>query len=122
MIILDPGHRYQLHHLDGYATEILTFVKRQGDKYPGNTSSYEGTNIQEVLRALIDRVQYINKQIPDKRNDYVLESLRNAFYWLENRAAFRHNRALVGVDFNKIESYEVCDNCKHIGCQGECRL
>lgn len=34
MIILDPGHRYALHRLDGEGMEVLTFVKgrMQNDK------------------------------------------------------------------------------------------
>jgi len=33
---LDRGHKYALRHLDGNEVETLTFVKREGDGYPGN--------------------------------------------------------------------------------------
>jgi len=121
MIVLDPGHRYQLEHLDGVGTEILSFVKRQGENYPGNTSHYEGTNLQEVLRALIDRVKYLNNQIPDYRNQNVLDYLRWSILQLEYRAAERHGRDLVINQWQAIEHYPTCMLCKHIGCEGKCR-
>jgi hypothetical protein len=64
MKILDAGHRYQLDHLDGDNVTELTFVKRSGAMYPFNIGEYEGTNVQEVLRALIDRTEYLNRQKP----------------------------------------------------------
>jgi len=121
MIVLDPGHRYQLEHLDGVGTEILSFVKRQGENYPGNTSHYEGTNLQEVLRALIDRIKYLDNQIPDYRNKNVLDYLRWSMLQLEYRAAERHSRDLVINQWQAIEDYPTCMFCKHIGCEGKCR-
>lgn len=119
MIVLDPGHKYQLAHLDGYATEILTFVKRKGDNYPGNLSSYEGTNMQEVLRALIDRIKYVNNQIPCSQNEIVLLKLREVVLLLEERAAIRHKREPIRKSY-EIELLSTCDKCGHIGCSGEC--
>jgi hypothetical protein len=56
VIVIDPGHEYELASLDGEKAVRLTFVKRIGARYPGNKGpSYSGTNCQEVLRVLIDR-------------------------------------------------------------------
>jgi hypothetical protein len=90
MKVLDPGHCYLLDVLDGDAPEELTFVKRVGDKYPGNTDAYSGTTLQEVLRACIDRVKYVNAQIPDFNNNDVLYHLRATILALEQRAYVRH--------------------------------
>ena len=91
MKVLDPGHDYALERLDDSGYNRLTFVKREGLGYPGNVGHYGGTNIQEVLRALIDRVHYLDKQIPDPRNIRVVGRLRQALYFLEERAAGRRD-------------------------------
>jgi hypothetical protein len=121
MKVIDPGHKYELDHLDGNKKSKLTFVKREGDKYPGNIGHYEGTNIQEVIRVLIDRVKYLDNQDVDTLNSDVLYYLRMCIWCLEVRAARRHKRSLntKGV-FDKIESLLVCNKCGHIGCKGEC--
>lgn len=123
MKIIDPGHRYELKWLDSddNSNGELWFVKREGDKYPGNIGHHPGTNIQEVLRVLIDRVKYLHHQNPHRRNPTLIEDLRNAIYQLEMRAAEKHDRCLI-LDYNiPIEEMLVCIKCGHIGCIGECK-
>lgn len=60
---LDPGHVYALDKQDGSGTETLTFVKREGAKYPGNISHHAGTNLQEVLRALLARFNFSTSKL-----------------------------------------------------------
>lgn len=119
MKVIDPGHAYQLNHLDGTAHTELVFVKRDGAGYPGNVGHHEGTNLQEVLRACIDRVKYLDNQIHDDENDNVLFYLRHAISHLEARAALRHGRewSVMSVD---IELQPTCARCGHIGCAGSC--
>lgn len=124
MEVIDPGHVYILKCLDTPGVEkavVLTFVKREGEGYPGNVGHYPGTTTQEVLRALIDRIKYVDNQIRDQRNDSVLTHLRMAIFQLEMRAAERHGRVLSSVNFSSIEELPVCIKCGHIGCKGECR-
>ena len=92
MRVIDPGHEYMLECLDGNDYVHLKFVKREGDGYPGNVGSHSGTNIQEVLRALIDRVKYLDNQIPCENNKWILSHLRKSLQELEDRAALRHGR------------------------------
>lgn len=144
MKIIDPGHVYNLDWLDGSPLSReseLSFVKREGDGYPGNVGHYPGTTLQEVIRALIDRVKYLDRQVPDWRNKSILYLLRQCIWLLELRAAQRHHRPLelrtimlpivIGRDvhwlentrdeFSHIESLPVCRKCLHIGCPGSCR-
>lgn len=139
MKILDPGHVYELEWLDGDpksfqerdsdqqpleefgAQNQLIFVKREGDNYPGNVGSHPGTNLQEVLRALIDRVKYLHNQVPDIRNPLVLDHLRLTMFFLEARAAERHGRQLPHFKMNEIELQPTCIDCGHIGCYATCR-
>lgn len=123
MIIVDPGHRYDLACLDAPNddyVETLTFVKREGDKYPGNVGHHPGTNIQEVLRAIIDRLWYLDNQDHDDRNEQIIFKLRDSIYLLEKRAADRHNRQFFKIMTDGIEGYDFCKKCGHIGCKGEC--
>lgn len=65
MKIIDPGHCYEVDSYDGEMNQLIDFMKRIGDKFPGNEgSSCPGTNCQELIRILIDRCKYLNNQIP----------------------------------------------------------
>jgi hypothetical protein len=119
MKIIDPGHVYDLQNLDGPSTSTLYFVKREGPGYPGNVGHHEGTNMQEVLRALIDRLKYVNGQAPDNRNALSIAHLRTTLWLLEDRAADRHGREL-NVDMLGIELLPTCPKCGHLGCVGAC--
>jgi hypothetical protein len=87
MKILDHGHSYELANLDDPDHEVppvlLYFVKREGDGYPGNVGHHAGTNMQEVMRALIDRLLYLDKQVHDHRNWDIIRRLRDSIWDLE---------------------------------------
>lgn len=123
MKILDAGHKYELDHLDGGDIETLTFVKREGDNYPGNVGHYEGTNLQEVIRALIDRVKYLDNQIEDHRNASVVYHLQLCIASLEQRAAERHGFGNPEIRFEGDKLLPTCLHCGHIlgvACNSEC--
>lgn len=122
MIVHDPGHIYQLEmyngsYMSGDEDEILHFMKREGAGYPGNVGHHAGTNIQEVLRALIDRTKYLNNQVPHVANLVCIDNFRNCIYVLEHRAAERHKRVLPNLRGREIESIPVCHICGHIFCE-----
>jgi len=121
MKILDAGHMYELDYLDGKHTGILTFVKREGDNYPFNSGSFSGTNVQEVLRALIDRTQYLNAQKPCAETEAALGCLKTALLLYELRAARIHKRTLDLHDCHELMYQKTCDKCNHIGCIGICK-
>lgn len=132
MDVVDPGHDYELDWLDveqGYNAEDLygpgcrdlVFVKRIGEKYPGNKSRHPGTNCQEVLRVLIDRVKFLDGQRPHDYNEHIVSHLREAIRFLEMRAAELHGRDFSQFrDDDAIELLPTCKKCGHIGCGGEC--
>ncbi len=122
MQILDEGHLYHLNHLDGDGTELLRFVKREGLGYPGNDGHYAGTNLQEVLRALIDRFKYLDSQEHCDENYDCIYFLRHCILSLEQRAAKRHKRLLVINKLDGIEFEKVCYYCGHIQCTGQCDI
>lgn len=139
MRVLDPGHNYELTAYDvpeefnGRVWQPLQFMKRIGDGYPGNTGEpHAGTNCQEVLRALIDRVKYLEQQVHSVHNGDVIVHLRHALFAFEIRAAKRRGeeyftawRERVHNDrrekFSKmlnqdVEDIPTCPTCGHIFC------
>jgi hypothetical protein len=122
MKVVIPGHVYELLELDpqpGLHMPWLWFVKRNSppEKYPGNTDTNAGTNIQDVCRALIDRLIYLDHQIPCEENRRAQTLLQAVIWLLERRAARRHNRILRAFP-NGIEKLPVCTSCGHIECEG----
>lgn len=115
MTIIDPGHMYSLECYDGNIIQILGFMKREGPGYPGNVGTYPGTNIQEVIRVLINRTMYLNNQIYSRFNGSVIQHLRGALIDLEQRAAIRHG-ANFTVSGDYIEQIPTCKICGHIVC------
>lgn len=132
MRVLDPGHSYALDAFEpggGRAFgQILRFVKRVGEGYPGNEEPpHPGVQTQEVLRALIDRAKYVreqSRQLGDDEsvddNDIVISLLARAIYYLELRAARRHGRHLSTNGSVRIEELPTCERCGHVGCEASC--
>lgn len=105
MKVIDVGHEYDLDSYDGGEPMRLTFVK---------------TNCQEVIRALINRVQYLQKQEECGENRIIIELLRRSLYQFEVRAAEQHGRleSLVNLPFG-IENEPTCLTCGHVRCAGD---
>jgi hypothetical protein len=120
MEVLDPGHEYNLSSLDGGEPVHLTFVKREGPKYPGNVGSHPGTTMQECLRALIERGKYVNGQVPCAETEAAIALMRSVLLLLEVRAARRHGHHLDRSFLGGIEQVRGCKKCGHIGCLGRC--
>jgi hypothetical protein len=120
MEVLDPGHRYRLDSLDGDLEQTLTFVKREGQNYPGNVGSHPGTTTQEVLRALVKRAEYVNGQAPCAETQAACELMKAALYLLEVRAARRHGRHLDRPLAAVVAGAGKCKRCGHVGCTGSC--
>lgn len=118
MKVLDPGHEYVLDSLDGELHQTLTFVKREGSKYPGNVGSHPGTTMQEVLRALIERAEYVNRQIPCEETFMAISLMKSALLLFELRAARRHGRPLTASVEEVVSGVGKCKKCGHVGCVG----
>lgn len=119
MRVIDPGHTYALPTLDSESPweVILQFVKREGEKFPGNLGHYSGTTMQEVLRALIERATYVNRQTPCPETETAIGLLKSVIVLFEIRAARRHGREL-DVTVDEVVYGETCPVCLHVGCGG----
>lgn len=123
MEIVDPGHEFLLDSYDGEKENRLVFMKREGEGYPFNVGRHAGTNCQEVIRALIDRLKYLDRQIPCQENQGAITHLRGALFCFEYRAANRHGRVLHFPSEGyqpEIEDVPTCATCGHIQCELHC--
>lgn len=115
MRIIDPGHYYQLLTLDGDDIQYLRFVKREGPGFPGNVGYHSGTTLQSVIRALCERVRYLQRQAWCVHNVLLLSLLRVCLWLLEKRAAKRHGKSYWhGLAF--AEDTPMCPKCGHTVC------
>lgn len=120
MKVLDPGHCYELAAIDAPRRyrSILQFVKREGDKYPGNVGHGPGVQSQEVIRVLIDRAIYVHAQVPNWQTRGVLLLLKGAIFLLEHRAAKRNKIPFPWLSGWKFGiAGEVCVQCGHVVCR-----
>lgn len=120
MRIVDAGHIYTLDNLDTTPDEPkqkLIFVKRYGENFPFNDFSFSGTNCQEVLRALIDRSEYLQKQKPCAETESIIGLLRSALLLFELRAARHHGTTLDLRDTQELMHGPTCKTCGHIRCK-----
>lgn len=83
MKVIEPGHVYQLEHRDGTGAGLLVFVNRE------DGTEHEGTQTQEVIRALIDRTQHCDDCLRWEGNDKIIHHLRMALALHESRAIER---------------------------------
>ena len=85
MKVLDPGHRYLVHNLDAKQdvdkTQTIQFVKRA--IVPGRTEEYPGTNCQELIRVLIDRVRVLNGEKQWEGNNLIVGHLQECLLLFE---------------------------------------
>ena len=81
---------------------------------PGNVGRAEGVTIQEVLRALIDRAEYVNRQTPCAETGETIALMTAAVQRMEARAARLHGREAPSAE--ECVRGSACDRCGHVGC------
>jgi len=91
--IIETGHVYDLKNLESPGFQRLTFIKRSGGAIQ-YADEHPGTNTQEVLRALIERTEYLNSVIPCAETQDAVYFLRMALYSYEVRAWRRKQEKL----------------------------
>lgn len=103
MKVLTEGHKYELDHFENFGlpdvpVQTLQFI----EKVPVSEGSTElktvndGTTNEEVLKVLINRMQYLNAKFPCRENAIVITKLEESLMWLEKRTADRVKRNVEG--------------------------
>lgn len=119
MIIVDPGHKYLVKHIDVENNKFyynpIIFVKRVGLNYPNNENSHSGIILQSLLRVCTHRLRFLQNQRWCLENVIIKLLLRLSLWLLEFRAARRHKYIyLHGLDF--AEFTPMCEVCGHTFC------
>lgn len=100
MNVITTGHKYELANFEnaGAPGQTLQFI----EKVPVEEGSKElrtvndGTTNEELLRVLIDRLQYLNGKFPCRENSIVITKLEESLMWLNKRTADRLARNVEG--------------------------
>lgn len=100
MKVITPGHLYALNDFSGHSIQnTLQFIQKEQDPN-GPTGQLKtvmnGTTNEEVLRVLIDRLQFLNGKFPCRENSVALTHIETALLWLDHRTANRVARGVEG--------------------------
>jgi len=102
MKVIVEGHTYELERhdvkLDGYPVERLQFINKVKQEDGSLVTVADGTTNEEVLRVLIDRMNYLQKRMPCRENAIVITKLEESLMWLEKRTEDRKARGVEGAE------------------------
>lgn len=92
---LDQGHIYTFNSRGGdlAETQYLRFMKKSGGELV-----YDGITNEQVLAALIHRLEYLNGQFPCRENMEAIRHLGMALHHLEARTKRRLSQGIEGQD------------------------
>lgn len=100
MNIIREGHRYMLDNFeeDGDFKQIIQFIEKEPDENDSTklNTIYNGTTNEEVLKMLINRMNYLNSKFPCRENSIAITKLDEALLWLEKRTKDRIARNVEG--------------------------
>lgn len=88
MRIVTFGHIYEVDNFSkddqvdtSESTQRISFVKDESI----NGDGHVGTNCQELLRVLINRVEFLDNQLTHENNQKIIDYLRKALILFESR-------------------------------------
>lgn len=85
MKVLIEGHKYVLDNIKSDDGDVDVNTLKFYDASGENREEIIGTSNQEVLRALIDRVKFLDRQLPHVLNSEIIHHLRKALVLHEAR-------------------------------------
>lgn len=100
MRVITPGHVYAVEELENKGEQVITFIQKE----PVDEGSTElklvndGTTNEEVLKVLIDRLNFLQAKAPCRENAIVITKLEESLMWLEKRTAGRIARGVEGTN------------------------
>ncbi len=100
MKTLTLGHKYELANFQAPETDgqTIQFIEKvpvsEGSKELRTVS--DGTTNEEVLKVLIDRLNYLQGKFPCRENAIVITKLEESLMWLNKRTADRVARNVEG--------------------------
>lgn len=87
------GHMYSLPTSEAGKFQPLHFVKKE--LIDGELQTvFHGTTNEEVLKVLIHRLNFLNKELPCRENSIAITKLEEALMWLNKRTEDRIERGV----------------------------
>src|ERR1051325_1961300 len=98
MKVLTPGHRYELENFEAKQShgQIIQFIQKE-PRDGTFATVHDGPMNEEVLRVLIDRLNFLNQKAPCRENSIAITKLQEALFWLEHRTIDRKARGVEGT-------------------------
>lgn len=101
MKVLTAGHLYEVDNFENKSTcQHIQFIEKVPLPLgkPGELRTVnDGTTNEEILKMLINRMQYLQDKFPCRENALVITKLEESLMWLEKRTADRKNRGVEGM-------------------------
>ena len=105
MKVLDEGHKYKLENLEKTTLpekmrdSTIYFVKKEPISEGSNELQlvHDGTTNEEVLKMLINRMNYLQSKMSCRENAIVITKLEEALHWLYSRTLDRGQRGVEGL-------------------------
>lgn len=102
MKVLVEGHRYELANFEekDKRGQFLQFIYKEPinkpDKPTELTTVSDGTTNEEVIEALIDRMNYLQGKFPCRENALAITKFQEGLFWLNERTRDRLKRQVEG--------------------------
>lgn len=104
MKVITTGYKYELSSFEDGPAQTLQFIEKERiTKEPGSDAVVDklvtindGTTNEEVLRVLIDRLNYLQGKCSCRENAIVITKLEEALLWLNYRTTQRQSRGVEG--------------------------
>jgi len=100
MKIIREGHLYELEMFEdksGRYDQSLQFIEKiPSGKNNELVTEYDGTTNEEVLKVLINRMEYLQDKFPCEENMFTISCLYEALRWLNKRTSDRLKRNVEG--------------------------
>jgi hypothetical protein len=95
MKVIEPGHIYDLHQLDGDGSPLrLVFVNREDTKHPGTqTQEVLRVNI-DMLECLVDRTNHCDACLQWPGNERIIKALSEAQRQMRLAILYHEERAM----------------------------
>jgi len=102
MKVLTPGHRYEVDNFEdpksqGNPNQIIQFIEKEKNPSGALATVCDGTTNEELLRVLIDRLQFLSQKLPSRESAIALNYIQQALAWLKKRTEDRRARGVEGT-------------------------
>lgn len=99
MEVLIPGHRYQVPNFENpQGGQTIQFIQKEpnaADPTQLDTVN-DGTTNEALLEVLINRTEYLQAKFPCAENEHALQSLKESFWWFNERTNRRKAKGVEG--------------------------